>query len=218
MADDGERTATKAKRSPALSAFGRAIPEQLVDLEEQSANYKVDSEDPQGKPPVSGGRFENLYGRDEQGSLAVMMENYRNSGEEYTASEAFIHQWSRAVAMFNAKDFKTAMLKVPTKVEDVPDRLPDSIFRQNISGPEAKKALGELVPEGADSVAFAANDETYGKVLATVNGKSTKNIVTTFNEIKKLPDDRKFRIAGGAIKRDPQGNFQLRFDVTDRSP
>ncbi|WP_158835912.1 hypothetical protein [Streptomyces sp. NRRL S-350] len=145
-----------------------------------------------------------------------MMENYRYPPEEYTASEAFIHQWSRAVAMFNANAFSKAMLKVPTKPEDVPDRLPDSIFRQNVSGPAAKETLGGLFPEGADTVTFQENDPTYEKVLATVNGKSTRNMVSTFNEIKGLPDNRKFRISGGAITR-VQGNFQLRFDVTDRT-
>jgi len=213
--EGGTRSTAKAKRSPALSAFGRPIPANLVDLEEQSTNYAADPDNPQGNVPQAGGRFENLYGQDEEGTLAVMMENYRNPGEEYTASEAFVHQWSRAVAMFNANAFGKTMLKVPTTPEDVPDRLPDSIFRQNISGSAAKETLGELFPVGVDTVTFQENDPTYEKVLATVNGKSTRNMVSTFNEIKALPDDQKFRISGGAITR-VQGNFQLRFDVTDR--
>ncbi|MEU4178026.1 hypothetical protein [Streptomyces sp. NPDC026589] len=208
------RSVRKAKRAPALTAFGRAVPENLVDLEEETSDYTPDSENPQGKAPEAGGRFENLYGRDADGTLAVMMENYRSPEEGYTASEAFIHQWSRAVVMFNEDVFNKTMLKVPTKPEDVPDRLPDSIFRQNVSGDGAKKTLGALFTEGTDTVTFQENDPIYKEVLKTVNGKSTNNIVRTFNEIKGLPEAQKFRISGGAITR-VQGNFQLRFDVTD---
>ncbi|MER5814529.1 hypothetical protein [Streptomyces californicus] len=214
----GERSVSKAWRSAALTAFGRAIPRDLAEMDEQSADYTADSDSPQSKPPEAGGRFANLYGRDDDGSLAVMMENYRSREEKYTASEAFIHQWSRAVAMFNAGGFDKGgfgkgALKVPTKPEDVPDRLPDSIFRQNVSGDAAKETLGALIPEGADTVTFQENDAIYQSVLKTVNGKSTMNIVHTFNQIKHLAGDREFRISGGAIKR-VQGNFQLRFDVT----
>ncbi|NEA08850.1 hypothetical protein G3I27_11750 [Streptomyces sp. SID10692] len=209
----GGRSVSEARRSPALTAFGRAIPQNLVDMDEQSADYTPDSDSPQSKPPEAGRRFANLYGRDDDGSLAVMMENYRSREEKYTASEAFIHQWSRAVAMFNAGGFDKGALKVPTKPEDVPDRLPDSIFRQNVSGDAAKETLGALIPEGADTVTFQENDAIYQSVLKTVNGKSTMNIVHTFNQIKHLAGDREFRISGGAIKR-AQGNFQLRFDVT----
>ncbi|MFF6929136.1 hypothetical protein [Streptomyces californicus] len=209
----GERSVSKAWRSAALTAFGRAIPRDLAEMDEQSADYTADSDSPQSKPPEAGGRFANLYGRDDDGSLAVMMENYRSREEKYTASEAFIRQWSRAVAMFNAGGFHKGALKVPTKPEDVPDRLPDSIFRQNVSGDAAKETLGALIPEGADTVTFQENDAIYQSVLKTVNGKSTMNIVRTFNQIKHLAGDQAFRISGGAIKR-VQGNFQLRFDVT----
>ncbi|CAM5463581.1 hypothetical protein SCALM49S_09204 [Streptomyces californicus] len=209
----GGRSVSEARRSPALTAFGRAIPQNLVDMDEQSADYTPDSDSPQSKPPEAGGHFENLYGRNDDGALAVMMENDRSRDEKYTASEAFIHQWSRAVAMFNAGGLRQGGAQVLTKPEDVPDRLPDSIFRQNVSGDAAKETLGALIPEGADTVTFQENDTVYQSVLKTVNGKLTMNIVHTFNQIKHLAGDREFRISGGAIKR-VQGDFQLRFDVT----
>ncbi|MFF8746387.1 hypothetical protein [Streptomyces californicus] len=51
----GERSVSKARRSPALTAFGRAIPQNLVDMDEQSAEYTPDSDSPQSKPPEPAG-------------------------------------------------------------------------------------------------------------------------------------------------------------------
>ncbi|MDP9947790.1 hypothetical protein ACIQ9M_28695 [Streptomyces californicus] len=51
----GERSVSKARRSPALTAFGRAIPQNLVDMDEQSADYTPDSDGPQSKPPEPAG-------------------------------------------------------------------------------------------------------------------------------------------------------------------
>jgi hypothetical protein len=221
-ADGSMREAISARRSVALSEFGRSIPPRLVDLDEKTANYVEDPTDSQGRPPLSGGHFHNLWGRDEHGSVAVLMEIYRARNETYTASEAFVHQWSVADELFKVENLTAskidrqaeAMLRKQTLRERVPGRLPDSIFQQNISGPEAKKALGSVLPEDQNAAEFMAGDGVYTQVLNTVNGKSTRNIVSTFNEIKGLAGDAAFHIAGGGIKRDVNGNFHLRFDVT----
>ncbi|WP_217246236.1 hypothetical protein [Streptomyces sp. AC602_WCS936] len=216
----GERGASRAKRSRALTELGRAIPEQLVEMEEQTADYKPNATDSVGGEPEAGGRFQNLYGRDEHGSVAVMMENYRSKQEKYTASEAFVHQWSRASALFDGGEGikpkpATKELGARTDPGQVPDRLPDSVYRQNISGPQAKETLNSLLPEGQSELTFTEQDQkTYEAVMRTVNGKSTLNIVRTFNELHGLKGKSAHRITGGRVKRDGDGNFQLRFDIT----
>ncbi|MFG2226165.1 hypothetical protein [Streptomyces sp. NPDC048644] len=225
MADPDKREGMSARRSGALTTFGRPLPgrDQMYDMDETTPDYEEHPTHPTSKAPLSGGHFHNLYGRDGQGSVAVMMENYRAPQEKYTASEAFIHQWSQAVALFEKtvgksdgqlKKLATKALQESTGPADVPDKLPDSIFRQNISGEEAKEALGRLMPEGKDDLEFTAGDATYDQILTTVNGKSTKNIVSTFNELKRhAGGNGSFRITGGGLRRDASGNFQLRFDV-----
>ncbi|MEV6231383.1 DnaJ domain-containing protein, partial [Saccharopolyspora shandongensis] len=219
--EGGERETMHARRSVALAEFGRPIPSpKLVDVDEQTADYRPHPTKPESEVPESGGHFHNLYGRDDAGSVAVMMENYRARGERYTASEAFIHQWSKAEALFNgvtkAREIDKRAPKVfgrTTTPEDVPDRLPDTIFRQNISGPVAKEVFGNLLA-GGSGVDFVARDGVYAEVMRTVNGKSTRNIVDTFNELKQLPEDQKFHISGGGVRRDGSGGFQLRFDIS----
>jgi hypothetical protein len=217
----GERDAMPAGNSAALTELGRALPGQLVQLEEQTADYEPNAKDSVGGEPESGGRFQNLYGRDEHGSVAVMMENYRSKKEKYTASEAFIHQWSRANALFEGggpvkRGPATKELGKRTDPSRLPDRLPDSIFRQNISGPKAKEVLNALLPAGKSELSFTAQGDraAYDAVMATVNGKSTLNIVRTFNELHGLAGTAAHRITGGRVKRDGNGNFQLRFDIT----
>ncbi|MFC7892308.1 hypothetical protein [Streptomyces sp. NPDC057381] len=219
--ESGERDAMTARQSKAMAEMGRAIPQQLVQMEEQTADYEPNAEDSVGGEPQAGGRFANLYGRDEHGSVAVMMENYRSKQEKYTASEAFIHQWSRADALFGSGgpvNGKSAARELGKRTDpgQVPARLPDSIFRQNISGPKAKKVLGDLLPEGQSELSFTeqGDQETYNKVMNTANGKSTRNIVRTFNELHGLSGDAAHRISGGRVKRDGNGNFQLKFDIT----
>ncbi|WP_395574117.1 hypothetical protein [Streptomyces sp. BK79] len=217
----GERDAMPAKNSAALTELGRAIPGQLVQLEEQTGDYEPNAKDSMGGEPEAGGRFQNLYGRDEHGSVAVMMENYRSKKEKYTASEAFIHQWSRANALFESGGpvkSKAATKELGNRTDPgrLPDRLPDSIFRQNVSGPRAKEVLNALLPEGRSELSFTAQGDraAYDAVMATVNGKSTLNIVRTFNELHGLSGTAAHRITGGRVKRDGNGNFQLRFDIT----
>ncbi|MFF8697237.1 hypothetical protein ACF08W_34060 [Streptomyces sp. NPDC015144] len=103
-----------------------------------------------------------LKDQDRGRAVAVMMENYRATDEKYTASEAFIHQWSQVQQLLNQdgvsgsqlKRQAAAALENRTKITDVPDSLPSSLYRQNISGTAAKKVLGALLPEGADTLTF----------------------------------------------------------------
>ncbi|MFD7071386.1 hypothetical protein ACFV97_29620 [Streptomyces sp. NPDC059913] len=163
-----------------------------------------------------------LKDQDRGRAVAVMMENYRATDEKYTASEAFIHQWSQVQQLLNQdgvsgsqlKRQAAAALENRTKITDVPDSLPSSLYRQNISGTAAKKVLGALLPEGADTLTFEEGDTAFDSVMSTVNGKSTRNIVHTFNEIKKDSGSPQYRIKGGVLKRVGE-NFQLRFDIVE---
>ncbi|MFF2010600.1 hypothetical protein ACFVWY_16210 [Streptomyces sp. NPDC058195] len=213
-----------ARRSPALTAFGEELPPKFIELDETTSNYEQDPTEPEAKPPKSGGHFKNVFGKDKERAraVAVMMENYRATDEKYTASEAFIHQWSQVQGLLNQDNVSgsklekqaVAALEKRTEVTDVPGSLPDSIYRQNISGTAAKEVLGVLLPEGEDTLTFEEGDAAFDKVMSTVNGKSTRNIVRTFNEIKKDSGSPQYRIKGGGLRRVDK-NFQLRFDIVE---
>ncbi|NUQ97860.1 MAG: lonely Cys domain-containing protein [Streptomyces sp.] len=218
----GSREVMWAKRSPALKTSGAALPERFVEIEDSTVGYTPAEENPEANVPQSGGRFVNLFGRYDDGTtLAVMAENYRAPGEGFTAADAFVHQWSTATSVLvgdklSAKNLSkkiTADLQRPLSAADVPDRLPDRIYRQNISGARAKKVLNEVLGEDMSTIQFALGDAAHEKVLETVNGKSTLNIVRTFNELKGHASDDAHLITGGTLLRDSNGNFQLRFDI-----
>ncbi|MEW2622948.1 hypothetical protein [Streptomyces sp. NPDC048106] len=222
--DGGEREGMVAKNSPALAAFGEELPPKFIELDETTSNYVPDPEQPEAKPPLSGGHFKNVFGKDKDSdrAVAVMMENYRAKEEKYTASDAFIHQWSQAQQLLDQEDVSRSRLERQaaaalgnrTEVTDVPDRLPNSIYRQNVSGTAAKAVLGALLPEGKDTLTFKEGEDEFESVMGTVNGKSTLNIVRTFNQIKKDSGGPQYRIKGGGLRRVGE-NFQLRFDIVE---
>ncbi|MER5794215.1 lonely Cys domain-containing protein [Streptomyces sp. NPDC001980] len=218
----GSREAMWAKRSTALTAAGVDIPPRFVQIEDVTVGYTPAEENGEANAPLSGAKFMNSYGRTDDGTtLAVMGENYRAPGEGFTAADAFIHQWSTAHVLLageklSAKKLATAVgkdLERPKSAADLPERLPHRIYRQNISGPAAKKALGGLLDAETSTRRFTAGDESFEQVLRTVNGKSTNNIVKTFNELKGYSGDDAHLITGGALFRDSNGNFQLRFEI-----
>ncbi|GAA1069093.1 hypothetical protein GCM10009665_75960 [Kitasatospora nipponensis] len=232
-----------ANRSRAVAAFAPVggdeakeedredRPLRLVQVEERTDDYTTALLNPEANPPTAGGSFTNLYGRHGADNIAVMMENYRAPTETYTASEAFLHQWS-AVHRSLGSDFEDNALPKQVKTHlgpagdgefPAPDELPSSIYRQNISGTQAKKALEKLLPDGP--LDFADGSDTYREIMETVNGKSTLNIVrtfnnawTTFNEAQRARGAaerpvRPYRIPSGSLVKDGT-NFHLRFDLT----
>ncbi|MER6273800.1 lonely Cys domain-containing protein [Streptomyces sp900105755] len=218
----GSREAMWAKRSTALTAAGADIPPRFVQIEDVTVGYTPTEENGEANAPLSGAKFMNSYGRTDDGTtLAVMGENYRAPGEAFTAADAFIHQWSTAHPLLAGEKLPAKKLAVAVgkdldrakSAADLPERLPDRIYRQNISGPAAKKALGGLLDAETSTRQFTAGDEAYEQVLRTVNGKSTDNIVKTFNELKGYSGDDAHLITGGALFRDGNGNFQLRFEI-----
>ncbi|WP_262061194.1 lonely Cys domain-containing protein [Streptomyces sp. STR69] len=226
----GSREAMWAKRSPVLAAEGSDVPSRFVEIEDVTVGYTPAEENPEANAPVAGGKFIDVFGLGDDGStLAVMAEIYRAPGEEFTAADAFIHQWATAHGLLSgeklsAKALSKAMarsLDQQLSVADVPDRLPDRIYQQNISGSEAKKALGEILGDNTSTRQFTEGDETYRKILGTVNGKANNNIVKTFNDLKGYAGDDVQVITGGSLFRDANGNYQLRFDIAraaDASP
>jgi len=226
-----------ARNSPALKALGRAIPDRMIEISERSTDYKPDPTDSSGKPPLVGGAFSNLFGKDDDGSFAVMMENYRQSkdtvdedtGKEakapvYTASDVFLNQWTAAHSVLDEDGLKGNRLNKKVKesltapkdaATGTPDKLPDHIYRQNISGPQAKAVLGAILGDRS-KISFTENSDDYSRVMATVNGKMTLNQVKTHNAVKGLPPEREHFISGGELTRDGNGNFHMRFDIGRR--
>ncbi|MGW0779701.1 hypothetical protein [Streptomyces sp. NPDC002913] len=226
-----------AKRSPALNALGRTVPDRMIEISEQSTDYKPDPTDSSGKPPLAGGAFRNLFGKDDAGSFAVMMENYRQSKDTvdpdtkeevkapaYTASDVFLNQWTAAHSVLDEDGLKGNKLNKKVKesltapkdaATGTPDKLPDQIYRQNISGAEAKKVLGGILGDRS-RMTFTENSDDYKSVMATVNGKMTLNQVKTHNAVKGLPPEREQFISGGELTRDDNGNFHMRFDIGRR--
>lgn len=205
-----ERDFMKVRQSPALSGDDRELPEKFYQLEEQTPNYDNDAE--------TGSRFSNLFGKQGDNSVAVMMENYRykEGSGDWFASEGFMNQWTSANKLFgmdsvNGKKATQELAAQKNLPGDLPDTLPDQIYRQNISGEAAKQALGTILGD-QDSITFQQGDPTYQAVMGTVNGKSTKNIVATYNQIKKLPENDQYAINGGRLYRSGH-NLQLRFDI-----
>lgn len=235
--EKGTDSAGVAKRSSALSALGRKVPERMIEISEQSTDYKPDPTDSSGKPPLVGGAFKNLFGKDDDGSFAVMMENYRQSkdtvdpdtGDEvkapaYTASDVFLNQWTAASSVLDDDGLKGNKLNKAVKqsltapkdaATGTPDKLPDQIYRQNISGAEAKKVLGGILGDRS-RMTFTENSDDYRSVMATVNGKMTLNQVKTHNAVKGLPPEREHFISGGELTKDDNGNFHMRFDIGRR--
>ncbi|WP_406148953.1 hypothetical protein [Streptomyces sp. NBC_01012] len=231
--------AAKAKRSSALEAFGRTVPGDMIEIGEESQDYKSDPQDASGKPPLKGGAFKNLFGKDDEGTFAVMMENYRqgkdtedpetgevNPAPAYTASDAFLNQWSAADSLGGSsggrssndlnKTVKGALAENKTAATGIPDKLPDRIYRQNISGKQAKETLGAILGDES-RVSFVENSDKYDQMMKTVNGKSTLNTVRTYNEVKGLPPERAYFIAGGELTQDTSENFHISFDIRRRS-
>ncbi|WP_405662552.1 hypothetical protein OG379_13945 [Streptomyces sp. NBC_01166] len=229
----------KARHSSALKAFGREVPGEMIEIGEESQDYKADPQDASGKPPLRGGAFKNLFGKDDGGSFAVMMENYRQSKDTedpetgevvpppaYTASDVFLNQWTAADSVLGTsgglsggalnKKVKGALAEEKTASAGIPDKLPDRIYRQNISGEQAKKTLGGILGDKS-KVSFPEDSDEYRQMMGTVNGKSTLNTVQTYNKVKGLPPERAYFISGGELTKDAGGNFHISFDVRRRS-
>ncbi|MBB0229602.1 hypothetical protein [Streptomyces calidiresistens] len=218
------REVVKARKSPALKAFEAPFTF-LVDVEERTADYSAVKENPQSERPLTGGSFQNLYGEEGKGKFfAVMRENYRAKDTTYTASEAFINQWTsfRRCIEGPEGDRVTNMKKLLGSLLDhkgadqlaaeIPDELPARIYRQNISGGSARATLDPLLPREEQWVDFSKGDHRHQQITEeTINGKSTAHIVATFNDAKKpVPS---LHITGGRLLRDRDGNFHLRFDI-----
>ncbi|MFJ6851589.1 hypothetical protein ACIQM3_13790 [Streptomyces sp. NPDC091271] len=229
----------KARKSSALTAFGREVPAEMIEIAEESKDYKADPQDASGKPPLRGGAFKNLFGKDDAGSFAVMMENYRQSKDTadpetgevvpspaYTASDVFLNQWTAAHSVLGTsgglsggalnKKVKGALAAEKTASTAIPDELPDRIYRQNISGEQAKQTLGGILGDKS-KVSFPEDSVEYRQMMGTVNGKSTLNMVGTYNKVKKLPPERSHFISGGELTKDAGGNFHISFDIGRRS-
>ncbi|TQK44152.1 uncharacterized protein DUF4157 [Streptomyces sp. SLBN-118] len=215
--------------SPVMKAFGdNAELEHFYDLEETTAGYRRPATpDEKGV----GAHFENSYGKTKDGKgIAVMMENYRySSPNKWFASEAFMNEWATANRLFkepgvgNLSRSQLAkkgreLLRAPKGPQDLPDELPSTIYRRNIDNPDTKKTLGELLGQQT-RLDFREGDAAYLKVMtSTVNGKTTGNIVTTFNSLKGLPEEgaRGFHISSGSIVKDGT-NLHLRFNIERRT-
>jgi hypothetical protein len=203
------------RRPPALQHFGDTGHDQMYDIEHQSQDYQGNGS---GARPTQGGRFQSAFGQDGDKHSAVVMETYVAGGENkptYTASDGFLHQWGAAHAGFNTPGGagkKTSAIEnhlgSDTSYPDrLPDKLPDSIYHQNISGEGAKTQLGSIL-DGKENPHQLSSDE-LNQVLKTDNGKSVNNIVRTYNDVK----GDTYGITGGAVGKDDQGNYHLKFDT-----
>lgn len=200
---------------PAQTHFGDTGHDQMYDIEHQSHDYEGNGS---GARPTKGGRFQNTFGQNGDKHSAVVMETYVAGGENkptYTASDGFLHQWGAAHAGFEtpggAKPKLNAITNHLGSGEHYPDRLPnklpDTIYHQNISGEGAKHELGNIL-DGKENPHQLTSDE-LNQVLKTDNGKSVNNIVRTYNDVK----GDTYGITGGAVGKDDQGNYHLKFDV-----
>jgi hypothetical protein len=157
---------------PALGADGVAVP----GLRQQTHDSTAPAYDAQHE---IGSHFENSYSS-HGGGVAVMQENYHrySRGTGYTASDAFLHQWGSEEAQTRGE--------VPTPAGAGPaeslTRLPERIYRQNISNARAREVIDEHAPEQG-AMAFAAGTPGYEALLRTDNGKSTANAVSDFNRL-----------------------------------
>ena len=222
----GENDALKVKKATGVLALeGREPQAGARQYEQTSADFEEATGNAAGGRPVKGGKFANLFGEDAQGkSFAVLMENYRakETAHPYTASEAFLHQWAAHRKSDGLSDKKAGQeLGKAFSPDDVPDRLPDHFYRQNISGDAAKAALKDVLGDRnrLDFDARDTGDAAVRKILATDNGKSTANIVRTFNDLKGGEDGGGgVRITTGSVIRDDNGNLHLRLDTGPKTP
>lgn len=200
---------------PAQQHFGDTGHDQMYDIEHQSNDYEGNGS---GARPNKGGRFQSAFGQNGDKHSAVVMETYVAGGENkptYTASDGFLHQWGAAHAGFNTPGGagkKTSAienhLSSDTSYPDrLPNKLPDTIYHQNISGDGAKHDLGNIL-DGKENPHQLSGDE-LNQVLKTDNGKSVNNIVRTYNDVK----GDNYGITGGAVGKDDQGNYHLKFDL-----
>ena len=205
---------------PAMASFGAKEFDDMIEIGERSGDYQADPRSASAYPPVSGGMFKNVFTKRGEGHSALMMENYRAQGKDapaYTASDAFLNQWAAAHAVLGSAESNKAREKsITTRLgattayaSRLPDTMPTTIYRQNISGDAAKEVLGGIL--GSRASADLTGPELELVLAKTVNGKATRNIVSTFNEVKRPASP--YRITGGALNKDSNGNFQLRFDI-----
>lgn len=201
---------------PAQQHFGDTGHDQMYDIEHESQDYEGNGS---GARPTKGGRFQTAFGQKGDKHSAVVMETYVAGGEHkpsYTASDGFLHQWGAAHAGFNAPGspnkkasaIENHLLDSDTSYSDrLPNKLPDTIYHQNISGDGPKHELGNIMV-GKQNPHQLSSDE-LNQVMKTDNGKSVNNIVRTYNDVK----GDNYGITGGAVGQDAQGNYHLKFDI-----
>jgi hypothetical protein len=216
----------------ALKSFGAGPFKEMIEIDQSSTNYEANSAGPSGASadaPKHGGRFKNAFAKDGAEYVALMMENYRAGKEKYTASDAFLVQWGAVHQVLGSDQTDKNEIKNEIKIKNemkriiadlkakeaqeawkyytawLPATLPKSIYRQNISSDKAKEVLEKIFEKQTYELTA---DDLEEVLTETPNGKSTRNIVKTFNEVT----GQAYRITGGALRRNA-GNFQLRFDI-----
>ncbi|WP_255359806.1 toxin glutamine deamidase domain-containing protein, partial [Kitasatospora sp. Root187] len=210
----------------------------MFDVEMTSDGYKVHPDRPESEAPVAGAKFKTAFGYTEDGrSFAIAVESYRYNGEKdangvrirpgvpYFASDVFLTQW-QAVETLAAENGPEGIK--PNKIEKqlgknqpvaVPTGLPDSIYRQNISGTAAKVALVSIMGADAGPYNRVATPEQAARLLTeTQNGSSTQQIVDQFNDVSGRQEGERLEISQVLVIREANGSFHLRLDVQQEAP
>ena len=206
------------KPGPAQTAFGDTQHDRMFQIDQKSHDYKANEHASEGEPE-KGGNFQTVFGKNGDKTSAVVMETYRSRQETYTGSDAFLHQYGAAHQGLNHPGGNNPQLKAVNNhlgsdasyADRLPDSPPNTIYHQNISGKQGKSELDNIL--GGQSHADLTPDQLNHVLNQTDNGKSVRNIVSTFNDVKGLSGDGAFRVTGGAVAKDSNGNHHLKFDV-----
>ncbi|MGW4652388.1 toxin glutamine deamidase domain-containing protein [Kitasatospora sp. NPDC004289] len=210
----------------------------MFDVEMTSDGYLPHPTSPESQAPLAGAKFKTAFGYTDDGrSFAVAVESYRYNGEKdandvrikdgvpYFASDVFLTQWQAvdALAQQNGADGikQKDVAKQLGKQQPVavPSGLPDSIYRQNISGTPAKAALVAIMGPDAGPYNRVATPEQAARLLTeTQNGSSTKQIVDQFNDVAGRREGERMEINRVTVIREANGSFHLRLDVGQEAP
>lgn len=123
-----------------------------------------------------------------------MLENYREKGKGYYASDALFDQWMRVTSS--------------ATLFDLPESFPKYFYRNHIDNKAARARAEELLGE-QQSVWIAVNSVDWNSLVATDNVKSTMNILGEYNQINRARRLPTFKCLGVLIYKGPSMKFTM---------